>query len=95
MNNEANLVPLPDDSQALKAMLRTLMREREDKKQSAETQRQRAEAQQKRAEEQQHWAEELQVELLRVQVELERYKKWYYGLVLIACNRPPIWHSCF
>jgi transposase len=65
VNNEAHLVPLPDDSQALKAMLRMLIDERDEEKQ--------------RAEEQQRRAEELQVELLRVQLELERYKKWYYG----------------
>ena len=35
MNSEANLVALPDDSQALKAMLRTLMNERDDEKQRA------------------------------------------------------------
>ncbi len=65
MDSEANLVALPDDSQALRAMLRMLIDERDEEKQ--------------RAEEQQHRAEELQVELLRVQLELERYKKWYYG----------------
>ena len=36
MNNEANLVPLPDDSQALKAMLRTLIDERNQEKQRAD-----------------------------------------------------------
>jgi transposase len=35
VNSEANLVALPDDSQALKAMLRTLMNERDDEKQRA------------------------------------------------------------
>ena len=35
MNSEATLVALPDDSQALKAMLRTLMNERDDEKQRA------------------------------------------------------------
>jgi transposase len=35
VNSEATLVALPDDSQALKAMLRTLMNERDDEKQRA------------------------------------------------------------
>lgn len=35
MNNEANLVPLPDESQALKAMLRMLIDERDQEKQRA------------------------------------------------------------
>ena len=65
MDNEANPVSLPDDSQALKAMLSLLIDERDKQSQ--------------RAEEQTRRANELQVENLRLQVELERYKKWYYG----------------
>ena len=65
MDNEANLVPLPDDSQTLKALLRTLMRERDQQNQFAEEQARRA--------------NDLQVENLRLQLELERYRKWYYG----------------
>jgi len=72
VNNDANLVPLPDDSLALKAMLRALMRERDAEKQRADIHAQLAEDQSRRA-------NDLQVELLRVQLELERYKKWYYG----------------
>jgi len=72
VNNEATLVSLPDDSQALKAMLRALMRERDEEKQRADIHAQLAEDQSRRA-------NDLQVELLRVQLELERYKKWYYG----------------
>jgi len=72
VNNDANLVSLPDDSQALKAMLRALMRERDEEKQRADIHAQLAEDQSRRA-------NDLQVELLRVQLELERYKKWYYG----------------
>ena len=72
MNNEANPVPLPDDSEALKAMLRTLMRERDEEKQRANQHEQRAEREARRS-------DELQVEMLRLQLELERYKKWYYG----------------
>ncbi|MGA9668708.1 MAG: IS66 family transposase [Terracidiphilus sp.] len=86
VDSEANLVPLPDDSEALKAMLRTLMRERDKEKQRANEHQQRAEAQKQRADEHERRAEqearrgdELQVEMLRLQLELERYKKWYYG----------------
>jgi hypothetical protein len=35
VDNEANLVALPDDSQALKAMLRTLIEERDQEKRRA------------------------------------------------------------
>jgi transposase len=72
VNNEANLVPLPDDSEALKAMLRKLMRERDEEKQRADQHERRAEREARRI-------EELRVEMLRLQLELERYKKWYYG----------------
>jgi transposase len=72
VNNEAHPVPLPDDSEALKAMLRTLMRERDEEKQRANQHEQRAEREARRS-------DELQVEMLRLQLELERYKKWYYG----------------
>ena len=72
MDSEANLVALPDDSQALKAMLRTLMRERDDEKRRADEHERRAEQEARRG-------DELRVEMLRLQLELERYKKWYYG----------------
>jgi len=72
VDNKANLVPLPDDSQALKAMLRTLLRERDDEKRRADKHQQRAEEQTRRA-------DDLQVENLRLQLELDRYRKWYYG----------------
>jgi hypothetical protein len=36
VDNEANLVPPPDDSQALKAMLRALIDERDQEKQRAD-----------------------------------------------------------
>ena len=72
MDSEANLVALPDDSQALKAMLRMLMRERDEEKQRADKHEQRAEQETRRS-------DELRVEMLRLQLELERYKKWYYG----------------
>lgn len=66
------LVELPEDSESLKAMVRSLLTERDGEKRRADDQQQRAEDQQRRA-------EELRVEMLRLQLELERYKKWYYG----------------
>jgi transposase len=65
VDNAANLVALPDDSQALKAMLRTLIEERDQEKRRADQETRRS--------------DELRVEMLRLQLELERYKKWYYG----------------
>jgi transposase len=72
VNNEANLVALPDDSQALKAMLAALMNEHDKQTQLAEEQSKLAEEQTKRA-------NDLHVENLRLQLELDRYRKWYYG----------------
>ena len=69
---DASVVELPEDLEALKAAVRSLLLERDDAVRHAEQQKQRAEKQIKRA-------GELQVELLRLQMELERYKKWYYG----------------
>ncbi len=69
---EAGVIDLPDDSELLRAMVRSLLEERDG-------QRQRAEEQQQRAEEQQLRVEELRVEMLRLQLELERFKRWYYG----------------
>ena len=73
------LVNLPEDSAALKVMVRSLLMQCDREQQRAEEQQQRAEEQQRRAEEQQRQAEELRVEMLRLQLELERFKKWYYG----------------
>jgi uncharacterized coiled-coil DUF342 family protein len=77
VDSEANLAPLPDDSQALKAMLRTLMRERDEEKQRADRHEQRAEQYAQRAEQEVRKSDELCVEMLRLQLELERYRKWY------------------
>jgi hypothetical protein len=79
VNNEANLVALPDDSQALKAMLAALMNEHDKQTQLAEEQSKLAEEQSKLAEEQTKRANDLHVENLRLQLELDRYRKWYYG----------------
>src|ERR1035438_6427066 len=72
-------VALPEDSESLKAMVRSLALERDRETQRAEEQQRRAEEQRRLAEEQQRRAEELRVEMLRLQLELERFKKWYYG----------------
>ena len=62
---EKFLANLPEDKEALKAILRSLLQERDN-------QRQRAEAQSKRA-------DELYLETLRLQMELARLKKVTYG----------------
>jgi len=56
---------LPEDKESLKAMLCSLLRERDREKQRAQEQTKRA--------------DDLHVENLRLQVALARYKKWYYG----------------
>jgi transposase len=72
VNNETNFVPLPNDSEALKAMLLALMRERDEEKR-------RADRHERLAEERTRRVNDLRVENLRLQLELERYRKWYYG----------------
>ena len=64
------LTNLPDDKEALKAMLRSLWQERERLEK-------RADEQQRKAEEQRQRADELYLEKLRLQ--LERYNKATYG----------------
>ncbi len=66
------LVELPDDSQAPKFVVRSLLLERDQ-------QSRRAEEQARCAEEQQRGADDLHIENLRLRIELDRYKKWYYG----------------
>ena len=68
----AALSNLPDDKEALKALVVTLTGERDQ-------QRKRADEQQRRAEEQQRRADDLHIERLRLEVELLRLKKQYYG----------------
>ena len=70
--NENFLTNLPDDKEALKAMLHSLWQERE-------RQEKRAEKYLRKAEEQRKRADELYLEKLRLQMELERYKKATYG----------------
>jgi transposase len=62
---EISLPNLPEDSASLKAMLRSLLAERDREKQRAEEQRKRA--------------DDLHIQNLRLQLELARYRKWYYG----------------
>ena len=75
----AELVGLPEDSESLQAMVRSLVTERDCERHRAEEQQHRADEQHRRAEESRRQAEELRVEMLRLQLELERFKKWYYG----------------
>jgi transposase len=63
---------IPEDHESLKAMLCSLLQERDRERQRAEEQTQKVKEQTKRA-------DTLHVENLRLQVELARYKKWYYG----------------
>jgi transposase len=65
-------VNLPEESEALKALVRSLVLERD-----RETRR--ADEQQRRAEETSHQVAQLRVEKSRLEFELERLKKWYYG----------------
>jgi len=74
-----NLVELPDNSEALKAMVRSLLLERGSLTRERDDERSRAEEHKQRAVEQTQRADDLHVENLRLQVELARYKKWYYG----------------
>jgi hypothetical protein len=60
-----NPLSLPVDRQALQALLRAALEERDRERQRAEQQARRA--------------DDLHVENLRLQLELDRYKKWYYG----------------
>jgi transposase len=69
---DSKLPELPEDSESLRALVQTLLLERNQQKQHAEEQ-------QRRADEQSKQTAQLQAELARLQLELERYKKWYYG----------------
>jgi len=77
--DESFLANLPEDKEALKAILRSLLQERDNQKQRAEAQTKRAEELQKKTEEQRKHADELYLENLWLQKELLRYKKATYG----------------
>jgi hypothetical protein len=64
--------PLPEDREMLRALVQSLLAERQQ-------QQQQVESQQRSIEQQRLKTAQLEAELLRVQVELERYKRWYYG----------------
>jgi transposase len=68
----AKLNNLPQDREALEAMVCSLILEREQQQQRANDLQGETLRQTKRA-------EELYLQNLRLQLELERYKKWYYG----------------
>ena len=70
---------LPEDREALRTLVQSLLHERDQHRQQVEAQQRRAEEQVRLVEEQRQKTAQLQTELLRLQVELERYKKWYYG----------------
>ena len=70
---------LPDDAASLKAMLLSVLEEKEREEKRAEEQSQRANQQQQRADSLQSKSDELYVEMLRMQVQLDRFKRWYYG----------------
>jgi hypothetical protein len=77
--DESFLANLPEDKEALKAILRSLLQERDNQSQRAEAQTKRAEELQKKTEEQRKRADELYLENLCLQMELARYKKLTYG----------------
>ncbi len=77
MNTKPN--DLPQDREALEAMVRSLILEREQQRQRVEQESKRANDLQVESLRQTKRAEELYLQNLRLQLELERYKKWYYG----------------
>src|SRR5271157_2931 len=75
----AKLNDLPQDREALEALVRSLILEREQQRQRVEQESKRANDLQGETLRQRKRAEELHLENLRLQLELQRYKKWYYG----------------
>jgi transposase len=74
-----NLAELPEDSAALKAMVRALLLERGSLTRERDGERRLAEEHKQRAVEQQQRADSLYLENLHLQIELGRLKRWYYG----------------
>ena len=70
-DNDSQL-PLPEDSNALRALVESLLCECDQHKRQVDQHKQEVE-------EQRRQTAQLEAELLRLQLELERYKKWYYG----------------
>src|ERR1700723_1891004 len=75
----AKLNDLPQDREALEAMVRSLILEREEQRQRVEHESERAKDLHGESLRQRKRADELYLENLRLQLELQRYKKWYYG----------------
>src|SRR6202167_3944941 len=75
----AKLNDLPQDREALEAMVRSLILEREHESKRAEHESKRANDLQGETLRQRKRADELHLENLRLQLELQRYKMWYYG----------------
>ena len=75
----AKLNDLPQDREALEAILRALILERDQQSQRAEQESKRANDLQGETLRQRKRADELHLENLRLQLELQRLKKWYYG----------------
>lgn len=65
MTDHVSLESLPEDREALHALVQFLRQERDQHQQQVAEQRRKT--------------AQLAAELLRLQVELERYKRWYYG----------------
>jgi transposase len=76
---DAKLKDLPQDREALEAILRALILERDQQSQRAEQESKRANDLQGETLRQRKRADELYLENLRLQLELQRLKKWYYG----------------
>ena len=76
---DAKLNDLPQDREALEAILRALILERDQQSQRAEQESKRANDLQGETLRQRKRADELHLENLRLQLELQRLKKWYYG----------------
>jgi zinc-finger binding domain of transposase IS66 len=76
---DAKLNDLPQDREALEAILRALILERDQQSQRAEQESKRANDLQGETLRQRQRADELHLENLRLQLELQRLKKWYYG----------------
>jgi len=75
----AKLNDLPQDREALEALVRSLILEREQQRERVEQESKRANDLQGETLRQRKRADELHLENLRLQLELQRYKKWYYG----------------
>jgi transposase len=69
----------PQDREALEALVRSLILEREQQRQRVEHESKRATDLQVESLQQRKRADELHLENLRLQLELQRYKKLYYG----------------